>query len=130
MKKSFEHLSKFRVREGVLKSTDAFERCGAFDIPFKNNLILIQVIATDGQSEEYQTNWEHVSAKARIKGAPIWRTPTWEEMCFIKDLFWDSNETVIQYHPAESNYINVHPAVLHLWKPTKEIIPMPPLECV
>ena len=58
------------------------------------------------------------------------RPPNWKEMCFVKDLFWGEEECVIQYHPPESVYVKTHPAVLHLWRPTSESVPMPPLECV
>jgi len=57
--------------------------------------------------------WEHVSASAPN------RTPNWKEMCFVKDLFWSDEETVIQYHPPKVDYINFNPRVLHLWKPAK-----------
>lgn len=54
--------------------------------------------------------WEHVSV-SRIN-----RTPTWNEMCRIKELFWDDDETVVQFHPKKSEYVNRHPYCLHLWK--------------
>lgn len=66
--------------------------------------------------------WEHVSVSIIDEN----RCPTWEEMCFIKNLIWDMEECVIQYHPPESLYVNNHPYVLHLWKPLEEEIPMPP----
>ena len=77
---------------------------------------LIHVIASDG------SGWEHVSVS--ISGAE--RCPTWGEMCLVKDLFWHKNETVIQYHPSEKTYVNNHPYVLHLWRPTGKKIPNPP----
>lgn len=55
--------------------------------------------------------WEHVSVSRQS------RCPTWPEMCKIKDLFWGEEETVIQYHPPKSEYVNIHPYCLHLWKP-------------
>lgn len=64
--------------------------------------------------------WEHVSIAAPN------RTPNWKEMCFVKDLFWTDEETVIQYHPPKVDYINFNPRVLHLWKPEKVVVPMPP----
>lgn len=64
--------------------------------------------------------WDHVSVSFRN------RTPTWDEMCMVKDIFFNEKETVIQYHPAKSNYINNHPYTLHLWKPQKTEIPTPP----
>ena len=54
--------------------------------------------------------WEHVSASLRK------RCPSWEEMCMIKDIFWDDEECVVQYHPPKSKYVNCHPHCLHLWK--------------
>ena len=55
--------------------------------------------------------WEHVSVSIEH------RIPNWEEMCFVKDLFWEEEETVAQYHPRRSAYVNCHPHCLHLWKP-------------
>ena len=54
--------------------------------------------------------WEHVSF-SHAK-----RTPTWEEMCMIKDIFWRDDECVVQYHPPKREYVNVFPHCLHLWK--------------
>ncbi len=69
-------------------------------------------------------DWDHVSASYAN------RCLTWEEMCMIKDIFFDEYETVIQYHPAKKDYINDHPYTLHLWRPQKEKIPIPPKHMV
>ena len=53
------------------------------------------------------------------------RCPSWEEMCFVKDLCFGEEELVIQYHPPHSKYINIA-NVLHLWKPIGVDIPLPP----
>ena len=66
--------------------------------------------------------WEHVSV-APVKS---WRIPTWEEMCMIKNIFFMPEEVVVQYHPAESEYVNLKENCLHLWRPTKETMPTPP----
>jgi len=47
-------------------------------------------------------------------------------MCFVKNLFWEEEETVIQFHPAKSLYVNHHPFCLHLWKPEEAVIQTPP----
>ncbi len=47
-------------------------------------------------------------------------------MCFIKDLFWDEDDVVVQYHPAKSDYVNNHQYTLHLWRPTEGEMPTPP----
>ncbi len=75
---------------------------------------VLQCLASD------QEGWEHVSVSTQK------RCPTWEEMCFIKGLFWDETDCVIQYHPPKSDYVNVHPYCLHLWRPIDETIPTPP----
>jgi len=51
-------------------------------------------------------------------------------MCFIKDLFWDVEDVVIQYHPAKSEYVNRHDYCLHLWKPVDFEMLAPPKELV
>ena len=47
-------------------------------------------------------------------------------MCFIKDLFWDSEDTVIQFHPPKSEYVNSHKYCLHLWRKKDTNIETPP----
>lgn len=85
---------------------------GVFAIPTgSENLI---VIASDGMG------WEHVSVSLRD------RTPTWDEMCYVKLLFWGDEDCVIQYHPPKSEYINNHPYCLHLWRPVGLSFPAPP----
>lgn len=64
--------------------------------------------------------WEHVSV------CPSNRLPDWTEMCAIKDMFWNDDEVVMQLHPAKSNYVNLMPNCLHLWKPIGQEIPVPP----
>lgn len=54
--------------------------------------------------------WEHVSVSRED------RCPTWEEMCMVKALFWEDEETVIQIHPPKSQYVNRHKFCLHLWR--------------
>lgn len=54
--------------------------------------------------------WEHVSVSLRN------RCPTWEEMCAFKDIFWEEEECVVQFHPPKSEYVNLHPYCLHMWK--------------
>lgn len=66
--------------------------------------------------------WEHVSVSPYKRNY----TPSWEEMCKIKDMFWHDDEVVVQYHPAKSQYVNNVPNCLHLWKPLKEKMPIPP----
>ena len=66
--------------------------------------------------------WEHVSVcpyKHHI-------TPSWDDMCRIKDMFWHEDECVVQYHPSKSQYVNNMPNCLHLWRPIDAEMPVPP----
>lgn len=89
---------------------------GAFVLrgPKGSNLRVI----SSGIDSEY--GWEHVSVSRHNK------TPSWDEMCFVKDLFWGEDEVVIQYHPAKDDYVNHHPYCLHLWRPIDGKFPTPP----
>lgn len=57
---------------------------------------------------------EHVSIQLFSK-----RLPTWQEMCEVKEAFWDDEEEVIQIHPRKSEYVNISDA-MHLWRPVDE----------
>lgn len=54
----------------------------------------------------------------------------WGEMVYVKELFWDDTELVVQFHPPKSVYVNANEHVLHLWKNTRVEIPLPPQKCV
>lgn len=113
-----EKLTYSRVRSGNLGSDDSYGMNGAFLVPGPCGLSL-KIIATDGV--EYDAdNWEHVSVSTKH------RVPNWVEMCFVKDLFWDEEEAVMQLHPPKSDYVNHHPFCLHLWRPLNQTIPLPP----
>lgn len=101
------------------------DQFGLFMIPQGHPMHTLRIIATNGITHEGEdSGWEHVSVSR-----PDGRLPTWNEMCRVKNLFWDKEETVIQYHPAKENYEDNGP-VLHLWRPTKETLPLPPKEFV
>lgn len=92
MKTDWSHLEGFRRRDASMWSSAPGDRHGVFYLTrVRTNFV---VIASDGSPE---IPWEHVSARAiDYKGE---RVPTWEEMCWLKDLFWDAEECVVQYHP-------------------------------
>lgn len=116
----FKVNNNYRIRKGIMGSDDSYENNGCFNIPhyrIKNYSFYTQVSDGDG--------WEHVSVSVGENGKKQQRCPTWEEMCWIKDQFWDKDDCIIQYHPVVSEYVNMHPFVLHLWKPINQIIPTP-----
>lgn len=108
--------NQYRIRSGPMASDDGYGNNGMFAIwsILSRPRCPLRVIATDGGG------WEHVSASFPD------RCPTWEEMCRVKALFWAPEDCVLQFHPPQSEYVNVHPYCLHLWRPIGQTVPTPP----
>jgi len=120
MKQKFcDKLEAGRIRDGDYASQTG-DPFGAFKIagPCAAELL---IIATDGKADDIGRNWQHVSVSNRR------RPPNWQEMTFVKDLFWDAEETVVQYHPPKSRYVNRHPYCLHLWRHPSHDDLLPPM---
>ena len=109
---------KYRVIAGYGGSDSSYKNNGIFKIPHvhKQRKVLYHCIVSDGMG------WEHVSVTLSNGN----RLPTWTEMCFIKDTFWDKKDTVFQIHPAHKDYVNCHPYCLHLWRKPDLEFPLPP----
>ncbi len=88
---------------------------GWFMIPSPNQNISLAVMVAPSDSE-----WQHISISTKT------RCPNWQEMCFIKDLFFEDEETVVQFHPKKSEYVNMAKTCLHLWRWNKGEFPTPP----
>lgn len=99
-----KHPEKYRATIGNF-GTAPGTPYGLFFVKYKNNVTPLKILCAPAEDE-----WQHVSVSMPN------RCPTWEEMAYIKSLFWDDSETVIQFHPSKEEYINNHPYVLHLWK--------------
>lgn len=116
MKQNNQQINRWRIREGPLASTNKFGNNGAFMIPGPDGKTTLNVIASD------ELGWEHVSVSLRMET----RCPTWQEMCFVKDIFWNEDEVAVQYHSAKADYVNCHLFTLHLWRPVDASFPVPP----
>ena len=114
-------IERCRVTSGPLQSNPSYGFNGAFAL--RRGTICYLLIISDGGG------WDHVSVQVVERGKKR-RLPTWEEMTWIKDLFFDAEEPVIQYHPPRSQYVDVNPWVLHLWRPQCAEIPVPPVRFV
>ena len=110
-------LNKHRVRVGRMASSAEDGRNGAFSFSIPGEARRIFCISSDGM------DWEHVSVSFGSKSE---KTPSWEIMCKVKALFWDDEVPVMQLHPARSEWISNHNGCLHLWRPLKANIPLPP----
>lgn len=132
---AFHVPEKYRVRNGYRGSDASYGNNGAFFIPNRAGRtralstreatsVPLTVIASDGVSVPDESadlaGWEHVSVSLPT------RCPTWDEMCYVKSIFWDDEDTVMQLHPPKSQWVNNHPYCLHLWRPVAVEIPLPP----
>jgi hypothetical protein len=111
---AFKVPENYRMREGFgqFNSTELDGNNGCFIFRYAGRKFFC--IVSDG------LGWEHVSVSLKD------RCPTWEEMCMIKDLFWDEDDCVAQFHPPKSEYVNNHPYCLHLWRSKESDFSLPP----
>lgn len=120
-----EWIEEHRVRRGKWGSKTSDGNNGMFWVPMLNSTAKLRVIVSDGTGWDQErmggTVWERVSASYPN------RYPTWPEMSAVKDWFWEPEEWVVQFHPAERVHVNQHPYTLHLWRPIGIEIPTPPV---
>lgn len=112
---NLEKVEKYRRAHPLGFAHKAGDDFGWFEIPTKIGGPILRVMVAPTDEE-----WQHVSVSLAH------RCPTWEEMCRIKALFWTEDETVVQFHPPKSDYINNHKYCLHLWCLKGREIPRPP----
>jgi hypothetical protein len=114
-----------RVTQGTMGTQSHVGQYGAFTLLSPESGWQLALICDDGTNTEVPESigWEHVSVHAwRGKQS---RTPTWKEMVFVKNICWDAEDVVVQYHPPESEYVDTHPNVLHLWRNRLQAFPRP-----
>jgi hypothetical protein len=100
--------------DAVVMRLKGNEGGGAWALKSKLDGELVRIIASN------EDGWDHVSVSLEN------RIPTWEEMEMVKRLFFKPHEIAVQFHVPPKDHINVHPHVLHLWRPQREKIPLPP----
>lgn len=110
-----QRLENARLRTGHYGTSADDGPYGAFFVHGPCGCAL-KIISSGGD----ETGWEHVSVSTPR------RPPNWQEMSFVKDLFWEPEECVMQLHPPKSEYVNNHSYCLHMWRPTRTEIPLPP----
>ena len=79
--------------------------CGSFVIPSPIDRAPLMVIASN------DAGWDHVSVSRKN------RCPNWAEMEHVARLFFRDDEAAMQLHVPAQEHINIHPNVLHWWRP-------------
>lgn len=87
-----------------------------FHVKFNNSVLQVSA-SIDEESRGLE--WEHVS----VMPLKAKRMPTYQEMNFIKMLFWEPEDEVIHFFPKESEHCNLVDNCLHLWRPTGVKLP-------
>lgn len=112
MKTHNKMIELFRLRKGPRASDATYGNNGAFLVPCGE--VDLRVIASDG------AGWDHVSVSLPD------RCPTWNEMLYVRRLFFRGDEWAMELHPPPAQNINNHDYCLHLWRPQQGGIPVPP----
>ncbi len=110
-------IEQYRTRHPRLGGGKVGKSYGYFEVG------ILRVISS-GNAIGNKSGWEHVSISRPNA------IPTWTDMARVKNLFWRDDETVLQFHPKASEYVNDHPNCLHLWKKTGVDHELPPEICV
>ncbi len=121
--KDLKNLSKFRhfSYEDILNSKFDYKKEGRFVFKLDESSCLY-AFAIDN------FGWDHIGAYVvyfDLRKKP-YRIPTAEEMEFLKNAFFEQDEVVIEVHPKKEDYVNINEYMLHLWRPNREDLPLPP----
>ena len=122
-----EHARISPLDHPLLGSYSDIGNNGAFKVNSVEAGWYLFIICSDGEGGDAigdVADWEHVSVSAVSLRKT--RIPTWREMCAVKGMCWDAEDVVVQYHPKESEYVNVCPFTLHMWRWKKGEFPRPP----
>lgn len=116
MRQNGKHLNAYRKRHPRMGDSDKDALWGYFRVRIDD--VTLAIISSGERHEASGIGaWEHVSVSVYPLAK---RTPTWREMATVKQLFWRPDETVVEFHPADSDYVNVYDC-LHLWKPPYQL---------
>lgn len=112
---TFEKVEKYRADHPLGFEHKPGDNYGWFKLHNPSNGHALFVMAAPSDSE-----WQHVSVSRRFE------CPNWDDMCFVKSMFWGPEDCVVQFHPPESDYVNMAKTCLHLWSWKGGEFPRPP----
>lgn len=86
---------------------------------FKNGQMIVMGQKKYMNERTYSVIWDCADGYEHVSVSPQKRynVPTWNDMCTLKDIFFDDEEEAYQIHPKKSQYVNGVENCLHLWKP-------------
>ena len=91
--KDLHKLDQYRVPHPVWRQDSFF---GSFKV-FVSGRAFYVLASVDEISKG--DLWEHISVTPKNQK----RCPTWDEMCAIKDMFFEDEEECIQFHPRKAS---------------------------
>jgi hypothetical protein len=116
--RNLHELDRFRITDPAalarVNGWSGDDRAGSFTITSPLDGATMVVVASNNDG------WDHVSVSRKN------RVPNWAEMSAIHRMFFKDDEVAMQLHMPPSDHINIHPFVLHLWRPHDSTIPLPP----
>lgn len=110
--KSLEEIKKIRNLHIVREGEDGFHALWTDPVTQRVYSIILS----------WGGGWEHFSVTPFKND----KTPSWDFMCKMKEMFFRDDETCVEYHPKKEDYVNDLPHCLHIWRPLEEKLPTPP----
>ncbi len=121
--RNLDYLEEYRIKIYPFDGGDSFN--GAFSLKLPGNSredYFLRVIASN------QGGWDHISVSYRE------RLPEYNEMHMVKKMFFEDEEAAFQLFQARAEHVSMHPnclnACMHLWRPNREELLLPPKELV
>lgn len=119
-----KNIEEIKRTSGMVIKKEGPDGFGGTIFPIEYKKGKVKVVNDIDKALHFIFSWgcgfEHLSVSTPIK------TPTWEQMCTMKDIFWSEDEVCMQLHPKKEDYVNNHSYCLHIWKPIDKEIPTPP----
>ena len=110
--KSLEEIKKIRNLHIVREGEDGFHALWTDPVTQRVYSIILS----------WGGGWEHLSVTPYKND----KTPSWDFMCKMKEMFFRDDEACVEYHPKKEDYVNDLPHCLHIWRPLEEKLPTPP----
>jgi hypothetical protein len=116
---------EFRAWVGAFEVPFTITAGGAMGAVYRHTAMLRCIVSRGGAPEHVEIDpdanrWDHLSVSTPT------RCPTWEEMEFLKRLFFERDECAMQLHVPPRDHVDNHPFCLHIWRPLDVEIPRPP----